>query len=194
MTGAAGRAAPAFQEYAADMLAAMPFRVASLAARGLLYTLRLECWVNGSVPTDPVRLAKVLGLTVDEVENALPEVQGFFARTDDGRLVCPELDAYRQEQAERRARMAEGGRLTGSKNAGRAKRGVAVGGDAQHEARHEARHQATHDAPEMPLRGDERRRDEARKDEEKRSLAVRADVDPWIEEYESEEARQGHQH
>lgn len=43
---------PAYQEYAADMLSNRHFRMMTLQQRGLLYTLRLECWVNGSVPCD----------------------------------------------------------------------------------------------------------------------------------------------
>ena len=37
---AQGRDAPAFQEYAASMLSALPFRRAKLSERGLLFTLR----------------------------------------------------------------------------------------------------------------------------------------------------------
>lgn len=56
------RAAPAFQEYAATMLALLPFRTMTLQDRGLLYTMRLECWVNVRLPYNHNDLAKVLGL------------------------------------------------------------------------------------------------------------------------------------
>jgi hypothetical protein len=37
-------------------------------------SLRLESWVNGKLPSDPPRLAKVLGFSAEQVERALPEV------------------------------------------------------------------------------------------------------------------------
>lgn len=52
---------PAYQEYAASMMARTEYRVLSLEGRGLLYTLRNECWVNGQLPADPATLARVLG-------------------------------------------------------------------------------------------------------------------------------------
>lgn len=56
------RDAPAYQEYAAALLARLPFRTMTLQDRGLLYTMRLECWVNVRLPNDHNSLAKVLGL------------------------------------------------------------------------------------------------------------------------------------
>jgi uncharacterized protein YdaU (DUF1376 family) len=108
------RDAPAFQEYAASILARTDFRVMSLAARGLLFTMRLECWVNESLPGEPDKLARVLGYQPDEVSRALPEVMAFFRR-DGANLRCPELDDYRAHLLERRARQAEGGRAGAAK-------------------------------------------------------------------------------
>ena len=72
------RDAPAFQEYAASMMARRDYRLLSLEARGLLYTVRLECWVNFSLPSAPDQLAKVLGFEVQQVERALPELRPFI--------------------------------------------------------------------------------------------------------------------
>ena len=104
------RDAPAFQEYAASMMARTPYRVMSLAGRGLLYTMRLECWVNGSMPSDPAVLARVLGYGVDEVALALGEVAPFFS-IDGGAYRCPELDNYRNHLEDRRARQSKGGKV-----------------------------------------------------------------------------------
>lgn len=103
------RDAPAFQEYAASMMAQTNYRLLSLAGRGLLYSLRLECWVNGALPSDPQRLARVLGYSADEIERTLPEVSPFFAFAA-GELRCPELDDYRRHLDERRQRQSAGGR------------------------------------------------------------------------------------
>mgnify|MGYP007026270862 FL=1 len=46
------RKPPAYQEYASTMLADISFRSMNMEARGLLYTMRLECWANGRMPSE----------------------------------------------------------------------------------------------------------------------------------------------
>ena len=110
------RDAPAFQEYASAMMAKIEYRTMTLAERGLLYTLRLECWVNDRLPEDAARLAKVLGYAPDEIRKALPAVLPFFAVLD-GFIFSPELDSYKTHLADRQKRMSEGGRAGGLKSA-----------------------------------------------------------------------------
>lgn len=119
------REAPAYQEYAAQMMARIEFRLMSLAARGLLYTLRNECWVNGSMPADPERLARCIGFPSDEVTTALQELKPFFQETD-GLLRCPELDDYRLHIDAVRLRKSEGGRK-GAEMTNGAKSGIPPG-------------------------------------------------------------------
>jgi uncharacterized protein YdaU (DUF1376 family) len=92
------------------MLANVQYRTMSLQERGLLYSLRLECWVNQSMPADPATLARVLGLGTDMVKEALPLVMPFF-RLEGGQIVCPELEDYRSHLNETRAKQSEGGKL-----------------------------------------------------------------------------------
>lgn len=108
------REAPAFQEYAASMMARTDYRVISLEARGLLYTMRLECWVNGSLPSPPAVLARVLGYPADQIERAWPELGAFFIE-DAGAIRCPELDDYRAHLQDRRDKQAAGGRAGAAK-------------------------------------------------------------------------------
>ena len=116
-----GRNPPAYQEYAATMLAQMPFRVASLEARGLLFTLRLELWVNERLPADPEILARMLGLRPPhDVARLLPEIMPFLKAVD-GSLTCPELDAYRAALAERRERQSRGGKRSSELRNGKRK-------------------------------------------------------------------------
>lgn len=103
------RTPPAFQEYAAGMMARTAYRLLTLPERGLLYSLRLECWVNERMPADPAKLARILGFDAGEVAAALPAVMQFFEVADDV-LTCPELEAYRLYLEERRARQSEGGK------------------------------------------------------------------------------------
>lgn len=103
------RDAPAFQEYAAAMLSRLPFRTMTLQDRGLLYTMRLECWVNMRLPSNHGDLAKVLGLPVAEVAASIPAVMPFF-EVADGFIISPELEDYRTHLAERKHKQSQGGK------------------------------------------------------------------------------------
>lgn len=108
------RAAPAYQEYAAAMLADARYRLMTLAERGLLDTLRRECWVNGGLPEKPATLAKMLSFDQAEIAAALPAIMPFFV-VKDGKIVCPELEDLRATYADRRERMATGGKRSADK-------------------------------------------------------------------------------
>lgn len=103
------RDAPAYQEYAATILAQLPFRTMSLQDRGLLYTMRLECWVNVRLPQNHHDLAKVLGMSATDVAGSLAAVMPFFEVVD-GFIICPELESYRAHLAERKNKQSHGGK------------------------------------------------------------------------------------
>jgi hypothetical protein len=103
------RDAPAYQEYAATILAQLPFRTMTLQDRGLLYTMRLECWVNVGLPNNHNDLAKVLGLPVAEVAASLAAVMPFFGVVD-GFIISPELENYRAHLVERKSKQSQGGK------------------------------------------------------------------------------------
>jgi uncharacterized protein YdaU (DUF1376 family) len=103
------RDAPAYQEYSANLMARIDYRAMSLAERGLLYTLRNECWVNRQVPADVHKLARILGYDPAEVQATLPAVMPFFAMQG-AHLVCPELDDYREKLDLRREQQSQGGK------------------------------------------------------------------------------------
>ncbi|SFL01538.1 Uncharacterized conserved protein YdaU, DUF1376 family [Nitrosomonas aestuarii] len=109
---AQNRKPPAYQEYAATILAEISFRTMSLQSRGLFYTMRLECWVNQRLPLDQDDLAKILGFSTAEVSASLPAVMPFFA-IDGEFIICPELEDYREHLAEQRRKQSQGGK-TGS--------------------------------------------------------------------------------
>jgi hypothetical protein len=113
------RSAPAYQEYAAAMLADARYRLMTLAERGLLDTLRRECWVNIGLPESPATLAKMLGFSPAEIAAALPAIMPFFAAKD-GLIVCPELEELRATYADRQERMANGGRKSRNQKPGSA--------------------------------------------------------------------------
>ena len=113
------RDAPAYQEYAAAMMANARYRLMTLAQRGLLDTLRRECWVNAGLPDKPETLAKMLGFDVAEINAALPAVMPFFA-IKGGLIVCPELDDLRATYADRQERQAADGKRSAEKRKGEA--------------------------------------------------------------------------
>ena len=67
------RRAPAYQEYAADMLANMQYRMMSLEEKGLLHLLRNECWVNDQIPAKIEELAPYLGIEITKLTVSLTE-------------------------------------------------------------------------------------------------------------------------
>lgn len=103
------REPPSYQEYAPSVLSAVPFRAESLTQRGLHYTLKLELWVNKTLPADPNALARVLGLDAGDVAAALPHLAAFFT-FDNGEIRCPELDDYRAHLEARHQKQSEGGK------------------------------------------------------------------------------------
>ena len=93
---AQNRKPPSFQEYAATILSSKSFRVMTLSQRGLLFTMRLECWVNHSTPSLSNELAKYLGFSHQEISEALSvDVISYFNESENS-YICPELEDYRQ--------------------------------------------------------------------------------------------------
>ena len=101
------REPPAYQEYASTMLAKIGFRSMSMEARGLLYTMRLECWANLKLPREAEQLSNVLGKPV--TSEALRAVSQFFEIVDDF-IICPELEDYQSHLEDRRKKQSEGGK------------------------------------------------------------------------------------
>lgn len=103
------RDAPAYQEYASDWLANRRWRLMSLGERGLLDTMRKECWVNRSIPSNVFEIAKIFNLQEEDVLKCLSSnVLSFFA-IEGANLTCPELEAYREKLNERHNKLKEGG-------------------------------------------------------------------------------------
>lgn len=110
----ANRTSPAYQEYAANMMARFEYRTLTLAQRGLLYSMRLECWVNQFLPESAEILARILGFDPAEIAAELPYVMPFF-EVENGRITSPDLEAYRQRVDGIRERQAQGGKAGAAK-------------------------------------------------------------------------------
>ncbi len=183
------REPPAYQEYASAMLARRNYRMLNLAARGLLDTLRRECWVNGSMPSDPVDLSATLGLDTAAVDAALPKIMSFFA-IENGEIRCPELDQYKAHLADRHLKQSAGGKASAVTRANdksgksRGKKGFgnkAVAGDAGSPA---STQQAPYSQPESTLQGLSTAQPNKTKSNPSPVKGLPA-PDPWIAEYDS---------
>jgi uncharacterized protein YdaU (DUF1376 family) len=106
---------PYFPFYAANMMSSRSFRLMSLKERGLLITIMMECWINGGVPSDITDMAKILGLTVDDVKFAFTNRQLTFFHKEEGQFISKELEGYRQNYLDMREKQRLGG-LKGAKN------------------------------------------------------------------------------
>lgn len=100
---------PAYQTYAANILSNRNFKRLNLAARGLLHTMQMECWVNHNIPCDPSEIAMIFGLQKDDIEASLPAVMSFFAVVD-GVIICPEIEDYRKYRENIRLQQKAGGK------------------------------------------------------------------------------------
>lgn len=164
------RPPPAYQEYASDMLANMQYRMMSLAERGLLDTMRKECWVNKQVPLNEDELARYLRVERSEIEAYLTSrVLSFFVDRAQF-LICPELEQYREELLERHQKMAAGGQKGGETT------------QKQHKSS-----KATLEATIKPLSRDEMGGDEVGRNE-KQSLGKgisTKEMNEWVGDYES---------
>ena len=163
------RPAPAYQEYASDILANRSYRAMSMAERGLWDTIRKECWVNGSVPSSVPVLAKYLGIDANHLQQLLsPTLISWFNITNED-ITSPEIDTYRLKIELQRQGMSEGGR-----NGGR---------NSQENRR--KKDEATLEGRVKPLSRDELNRDELnRKEFSKENIDMR-EHSAWIDEFQN---------
>lgn len=110
---------PAYQEYPADILINEVFMQLSMAQKGLLWTLRMYCWKNESIPGGYKNLALLVGISEKEVTKLFDErLESFFElRFDDDinkknpRMINIDLEAYRKEKIAARNRKVASGKL-----------------------------------------------------------------------------------
>jgi len=100
---------PYFPLFAANILASKPFKMMTIEERGLWITIQMECWVNGSVPSDLKDLAKYLGVGHDEVQRAFTQKQHSFLQKVGGEIKSPDLEVQRKEFMDRREKQRIGG-------------------------------------------------------------------------------------
>lgn len=133
------RTCPSYQEYPANLIARFEYRTLTLPQRGLLYTMRLECWVNQYLPESPSILARILGFDAAEIAAELPYVMPFFA-VENGRIYSPDLESYRQHVERIRERQAQGGKVGATKTNARKYAASVDSGGSSHPTGNPASH------------------------------------------------------
>jgi hypothetical protein len=174
---------PAYQEYASDVMSNINWRMMSFAERGLLDTLRKECWVNGKIPSDPDNLAKLLNVSIDQIASAFSSLVRSFFEFDEGFMVCPELEKYRAYLQERHRRMAEGGRRGGERTQrlSQAAKHLAFEEPFEH-GTPQATFEGTLEARVKPLRGEESTRGRRSRGE---TIHLTEEHKQWVQDYDN---------
>lgn len=108
---------PSFSLYPKDFITDEHVVVMTMAQRGLYITLLCTCWLQGSIPSDPVLIGRLCGATAKEMQLTWPVVaQRFLADpTDSSRLRHKRLDAERAKQAKWREKSSAGGKNASTK-------------------------------------------------------------------------------
>jgi uncharacterized protein YdaU (DUF1376 family) len=103
---------PAFQFYAAEYLADENVALMTLEEEGAYIRAMSYCWREGSLPSDDVRLSRLLKGCTPE---ALTTVKGCFriSSNDPSRLIHLRLDAERKKQTEWKRKSSEAGKKSG---------------------------------------------------------------------------------
>lgn len=164
---------PAYQMYAADILATKEYRMMNLEERGLFLSLHLDIWVNDEVPFDNHDLALYLGFPVEDIVRARSRYLDQFFTQCGEYFCCPEHDAYKAMLDERREKQSQGG-----KKGQRIKKAKAKG------------------LPETPPKGSrvEASSDELNKEEVSREALSRTEtsfqhvsegIEQWLEDYDN---------
>ena len=101
------KAPPAFQLYAADF--DIDTNTWDLEPIGLYLRLLLSQWVNGSIPDDPIKLAKIARISPKKLSNLIQIVSHKFVSDGNGNLINLRLEKERQKQINYRESQKESG-------------------------------------------------------------------------------------
>lgn len=92
-----GENSPAFQFYPKDFLTDVKQISMSLAEAGAYWRLCCHCWLEGSLPTDMRRLARLCGATNRQIREMWPAIGHCFIERD-GALYHKRLEREREKQ------------------------------------------------------------------------------------------------
>lgn len=125
-----GRKDPAFLFYPGDWMQSETVRAMTYEQRGVYLELLAMAWLEGSIPEDPERLRRMVGLSAARWAKVWPLVSECWIPTGQQRLVNPRQEherVTRREKAEEmRRRGAAGGKQSAQQKATREQAGDAA--------------------------------------------------------------------
>ena len=95
-----------FPFYATDWLSDARVRIIPLESRGAYIHLLATQWVEGAIPSDDFRLARLLGIENSEWMEISHEVRQFFVDAGPGKLKNERLDREREKQLRHHKRLS----------------------------------------------------------------------------------------
>lgn len=94
---------PAFQCYPKDYLTDENVLVMTLEEEGAYWRLMLSEWVEESLPTEMIKLAKICRISEKKMKKIWENLKNCFEFRSDGRLIHPRLQKERNKQETNRA-------------------------------------------------------------------------------------------
>jgi hypothetical protein len=114
---------PAFQWYARDWLSECTTLALSQEEKAAYADMMCACWLEGSVPVEPTRLALVLKVTPKQAASTWEAVKSRFRVDADGRARHIKLEDQRGGQQAWREKSSKGGKRSAEVRAERRKGG-----------------------------------------------------------------------
>jgi uncharacterized protein YdaU (DUF1376 family) len=90
----------------------------TLQQRGALMDLTAMTWLCGPLPSDPARLASMIGVNPTEFRRIWPAICSWFQDDGNGQLIQPDLEARRLEAVRIYEARAQAGRQSAQKRRG----------------------------------------------------------------------------
>jgi len=104
---------PAFQMYASDYY--LDTNSWTVDEIGIYQRLLLTEWVNGGLPNDEVRLARIAGCSLKKFQKGWRIIKFKFTQNGDNLLVNKRLENVREQQAKYKELQSEKGKLSAEK-------------------------------------------------------------------------------
>ena len=106
---------PAFQFYPEAFLSDENVQLMNYEERGIYITLLSHCWLEGSIPSDPEKITRLLKSGFLDLTHVLK----CFTELEDNpeRLINPRLDRERTKQFEWKKKCSKGGKASAKKRA-----------------------------------------------------------------------------
>lgn len=106
---------PAFSYYPKDIISDENCAAMTLEEFGAYHRLLGHAWLEGSIPKDKVKLARLLGVSPKKLDRIWPAIEPCWGISPDAedRLIQRRLEEEREKQRERAAKQAENGKKGG---------------------------------------------------------------------------------